>query len=163
EDLAGLPDRVVAGAAGAAKKAGLEGKWVFTLQAPSLWPFPPYAGNRELRKPILTAAPTPGRHRDPAHQKQTGSRSREPRAERAQLLGYATHADFVLDENMAKTPAKVRELLERLWEPALQVEADEAKALQAAIQADGRTFPLEPWDWSYYAEKVRQARYSLDE
>jgi peptidyl-dipeptidase Dcp len=64
---------------------------------------------------------------------------------------------------MAKTPARVRELLDRLWGPAREVAADEAKALQAAIQADGKSFTLEPWDWSYYTEKVRQKRYSLDE
>lgn len=163
EDLAGLPDRVAAGAADAAKKVGLEGKWLFTLQAPSLWPFLQYADNRELRKQIFTAYITRGDHGNGSDNKQVVSRIAELRAERAQLLGYATHADFVLDENMAKTPAKVRELLERLWRPALEVEAGEAKALQGAIQADGKSFALEPWDWSYYAEKVRMARYSLDE
>ena len=163
EDLAGLPDRVVAGAADAAKKAGLEGRWLFTLQAPSLWPFLQYADQRDLRKQIFTAYITRGDHGNGSDNKQVVSRIAELRAERAALLGYPTHADFVLDENMAKTPAKVRELLERLWAPALGVEADEAKALQAAIQADGKSFTLEPWDWSYYAEKVRRARYSLDE
>ena len=163
EDLAGLPDRVVGGAADAAKKAGLEGRWLFTLQAPSLWPFLQYADNRELRQQIFTAYTTRGDHGNASDNKQVVARIAELRAERANLLGYATHADFVLDENMAKTPAKVRELLERMWEPALRVEADEAKALQAAIQADGKSFSLQPWDWSYYAEKVRQARYALDE
>ena len=163
EDLAGLPDRVVAGAADAAKKAGLDGKWLFTLQAPSLWPFLQYADNRELRKQIFTAYISRGNHGDGADNKQIVSRIAELRAERAQLLGYATHADFVLDENMAKTPARVRELLDQLWEPAKRVAADEAAALQAAVQADGKNFTLEPWDWSYYAEKVRQKRYALDE
>lgn len=163
EDLAGLPDRVVAGAADAAKKAGLDGKWLFTLQAPSLWPFLQYADNRELRKQIFTAYISRSNHGDGADNKQIVSRIAELRAERAQLLGYATHADFVLDENMAKTPARVRELLDQLWGPAKQVAADEATALQAAVQADGKNFTLEPWDWSYYTEKVRQKRYALDE
>ena len=105
EDLAGLPERVVAGAAEAAKKAGLEGKWLFTLQAPSLWPFLQGAENRELRRQIFTAYTTRGDHGDATDNKATLARIAALRAERAQLLGYKTHADFVLDENMAKTPA----------------------------------------------------------
>jgi peptidyl-dipeptidase Dcp len=163
EDLAGLPDRVVAGGAAAAKKAGLEGKWLFTLQAPSLWPFLQAADDRERRRQIFTAYVTRGSHGDASDNKATLARIAALRAERAQLLGYKTHADYVLDENMAKTPARVYEFLERLWAPAKAVAAREAADLQAAIRADGKDFALEPWDWSHYAEKVRQARFDLDE
>ena len=163
EDLAGLPERVVAGAADAAKKAGLEGRWLFTLQAPSLWPFMQYADNRDLRRQIFTAYITRADHGGETDNKAVLVRITVLRAEKARLLGYATHADFVLDENMAKTPARVHELLERLWIPAKAVAADEAAALQAAIRTDGKDFPLESWDWPYYAEKVRRARYNLDE
>jgi peptidyl-dipeptidase Dcp len=163
EDLAGLPERVVAGAAEAARKAGLEGRWVFTLHAPSLWPFLQYAENRELRWQIFTAYTTRGDHGDASDTKATLSRIAALRAERARLLGYATWADFVLEENMAKSPAGAYGLLNRLWPPAKAVAAKEAEALQAAIKADGRDFALEPWDWFYYAEKVRKARYALDE
>jgi peptidyl-dipeptidase Dcp len=163
EDLAGLPDRVVAGAAEAAKKAGLEGAWLFTLHAPSLWPFLQDAANRELRRQIFTAYITRGDHGDETDNKATLSRIAALRAEKARLLGYKTHADFVLDENMAKTPARVYEFLDRLWTPAKAVAAREAADLQEAIRADGKTFALEPWDWFYYAERVRKARFDLDE
>lgn len=162
-DLAGLPDRVVAGAAAAAKKAGLEDKWLFTLQAPSLWPFLQYADNRELRRRIFTAYITRCDHNDSTDNKAVLTRIAALRAERARLLGYRSHADFVLEENMAKTPAKVYGLLDRLWKPAKVVAGKEAVALQAAIRADGKDFTLEPWDWFYYTEKVRKARYNLDE
>jgi peptidyl-dipeptidase Dcp len=163
EDLAGLPERVVAGGAEAANKAGLEGKWVFTLQAPSLWPFLQSADNRELRRQIFTACVTRGDHGNESDNKATLSRIAALRSEKARLLGYKTHADFVLDQNMAKTPARVYEFLDRLWTPAKAVAAREATDLQAAIRADGKDVALEPWDWSYYAEKVRKARFDLDE
>jgi peptidyl-dipeptidase Dcp len=85
------------------------------------------------------------------------------RAERARLLGYATWADFVLDENMAKTPARVYELLDRVWKPALEVAKTDAKALGAALAKDVPGAKLEPWDWRYYAEKERKARFDLDD
>ncbi len=162
-DLLGLPERVVAGGAETAKKLGLEGKWVFTLQAPSLWPFLQGADNRDLRKQIFTAYVTRGDHGNDSDNKATLARIAALRAEKARLLGYKTHADFVLDQNMAKTPARVYEFLDRLWTPAKAVAAREAADLQAAIKADGKDFALEPWDWPYYTEKVSQARFDLDE
>ena len=162
-DLAGLPERVVAGASEAAKRAGLEGKWLFTLQAPSLWPFLQYAENRELRRQIFQAYITRCDHGDEFDNKALLSRIAALRAERAQLLGYKTHADYVLERNMAKTPAGVYGLLERVWAPAKTVAGREAADLQAAIRADGKDFALEPWDWWYYTEKVRKARFDLDE
>ncbi|HPC82056.1 MAG TPA: M3 family metallopeptidase [Thermoanaerobaculaceae bacterium] len=162
-DLAGLSERVRAGAAEAARKAGLEGKWVFTLHGPSLWPFLEGADNRELRKQIFTAYITRGDHGNELDTKALVARIAALRAERARLLGFDTWADFVLDDNMARTPARVYELLDRLWGPAKAVAAREAADLQAAIKADGRDFQLEPWDWFYYTAKVRKARFDLDE
>ena len=163
EQLKGLPPGVVAAAADAAKKAKLEGKWLFSLDAPSIFPFLTFAEDRELRRQILTAYTTRGDHGDALDNKETLAKTAALRAERAQLLGFKTHADFVLDENMAKTPAGVYGLLNRVWPAALSVAKAEAADLQAAIKADGKDFKLEAWDWRYYAEKVRKARYDLDE
>ncbi len=163
EDLAGLPPAVVEAAADAARREKLDGKWLFTLQAPSIWPFLTYSERRELRKQLLTAYVTRCDHGDALDNKAILARMAALRAERAQLLGYRTHADFVLEENMAKTPAGVYGLLDRLWKPALGVAKEEAAALQESIRASGGTFALEPWDWRFYAEKVRKARYDLDD
>jgi peptidyl-dipeptidase Dcp len=162
-DLDGLPPAVIAGAAEAAKKAGLEGKWLFTLQAPSIWPFMQYARNRDLRKQLLTAYITRNDHGDAYDNKAVLTRIATLRAERAKLLGYQTHAHYVLEENMAKAPDQVYGLLDQLWQPARAMAAGEATALQAVVKSEGGTFEIEPWDWRYYTEKVRKARYDLDE
>ncbi|MFN8588174.1 MAG: M3 family metallopeptidase [Candidatus Eisenbacteria bacterium] len=161
--LAGLPERVVAGAADAAKAAKLDGKWLFTLQAPSYGPFMQYASDRALRKQLFDAYTSRADHGDPWDNKPVIAQIVSLRAERAKLLGYATHADFVLAENMAQNPAAVDDLLQRLWKPSLAVAAREAADLQAAARADGQSFAIEPWDWAYYTEKIRQQRYAIDE
>jgi len=162
-DLAGLPETAIAAAADAAKAAGQAGKWVFTLHAPSIWPFLSYADNRDLRRQILTAYIQRGDQGNQFDNKQIVSRIAALRAERAKILGYPTHAHYVLEERMAKNPDGVYGLLKQLWEPALAVAHQEAQSLQAMIQAQGQDFKLAPWDWRYYAEKVKQARYELDE
>jgi peptidyl-dipeptidase Dcp len=163
EDLVGLPPSIVAGAADAAKAAGMTGKWVFTLQAPSIWPFLQYADNRELRRQILAAYITRDDHNDQYDNKALLSQMAALRAERSALLGYKTYADFVLEENMAKTPDKVYALLNQLWAPARAMSLREAADQQALMKTLGATFTLEPWDWRYYQEKVKKARYDLDE
>jgi peptidyl-dipeptidase Dcp len=162
-DLAGLPASVVASGADAAKAAKMPGKRVYTLQAPSIWPFLQYADNRELRRQILTAYASRCDHGDEYDTKAVVARTAALRAERAALLGYKTHADFVLEENMAKTPAAVYQLLNQLWTPARAIAVKEAAALQEMIAKEGGTFELEAWDWRYYAEKVKKARYDFDE
>ncbi len=162
-DLAGLPPSVVAGAADAAKAAGLDGKWLFTLQAPSIWPFLQYAENRDLRRQMLTAYITRGDHGNAADTNETLAKTAALRAERASLLGYKTFADFVLEENMARTPAGVYGLLNQLWTPARAMALREAAELDALLKKDRPGVKLEPWDWRFYAEKVLQARYELDE
>jgi len=162
-DLAGLPPSVVAAGAETAKEAGKPGTWVYTLAAPSIWPFLQYADNRELRKQILTAYTNRCDHNDQYDTKANVARTAALRAERAQLLGYKSHADFVLEENMAKTPDKVYALLHQLWKPARAMAIREAADQQALINAGGEKFTLEAWDWRYYQEKVKKARYDLDE
>jgi peptidyl-dipeptidase Dcp len=163
EDLKGLPDSVVAGGAETAKAVGMPGKWVYTLQAPSIWPFAQYADNRDLRRQIFMAYTTRCDHNDQYDNKVVVAKTAALRAERAQLLGYTTYADFVLEENMAKTPAGVYGLLNKLWTPARAVALKEAAAQQEAVRKEGGSFKLAPWDWNYYTEKVRKARYNLDE
>lgn len=163
EDLAGLPDRVVASAANAAKEAKLEGRWVFTLHAPSYGPFMQYADRRELRRQMFMAYTNKAGKAGKDDNRSIASRMASLRAERAQLLGYKTHAHFVLDENMAKTPERVQELLDRVWAPAKQVAVRERDALRAEAKTLGADLTIEPWDWAYYAEKVRQRRYQVDE
>ncbi len=163
EDLSGLPEGVVAAAAEAAAEAGLDGKWVFTLHAPSIWPFLTYADNRELRRQIFTAYIQRGNNGNEHDNGSIVSQIAALRAERANLLGYPTHAHFVLEERMAKTPEAVDDLLQRIWKPALEAAKNEAKALQEIIDREGGNFKLEPWDWWYYAEKLKKEKYDLDE
>ncbi len=163
EELAGLPESVAAGAAQAAAAAGQPGKWLFTLQAPSIWPFLQFSADRGLRRRILDAYAGRCDRGDAADNKATLVRIADLRAEKARLLGFATWADFVLDENMAKTPAGVYRLLDRLWRAAVATSRREAEALQAMIRQEGGDFALEPADWRYYTEKVRKARFDLDD
>jgi peptidyl-dipeptidase Dcp len=163
DDLAGLPPSVVAMGADAATAAGMPGKWAYTLQAPSIWPFLQYADNRELRRRILTAYTTRNEHGDEYDNKANAAQIAALRAERAQILGYQSHAAYVIDENMAKTPAAVNELLARLWTPTRAAMIEEAAAQQAIIDASGKPFALEPADWRYYTEKVKQAKFAFDD
>lgn len=163
DDLDGLPQSVIDGAAEAAKSVGLEGKWVFTVRKPSMIPFLQYARNRSLREQLLKAYITRGDHNDSLDNKSTVSKMAALRVERAHLLGYKTHADFVEEKNMSKTPRAVYEFLNKLWAPALKNAKKERDAMQAMINQEGGKFTLQPWDWWYYAEKVRKAKYDLDE
>ncbi len=163
EDLKGLPPSVIASGADAAKAAKMPGKWVYTLQAPSIWPFLQYADNRELRRQIIEAYTSRCDHNDQYDNKKTIARIAALRVKRSNLLGYKSYADFALEENMAKNPAGVYGLLNQLWKPAREVALREAADLQAAIDQEGGNFKLEAGDWRYYTEKVRKARYDLDE
>ena len=163
EDLSGLPETPINAAAEAAKVAGMEGKWVFTLNYPSIWPFMTYADNRELRRQLFSAYIRRGDNGNAQDNKETLIKIAGLRAEAAALLGYTTHADFVLEKRMAKTPDKVYDLLNRLWAPALRVSIREREDQQALIRKEGNDFKLEPWDWWYYTEKVKKARFDLDE
>jgi len=163
EDLAGLPASVVSAASEAAKERGYEGKWVFTLHKPSMIPFLQYSERRDLREKIFKAYINRGNNNDELDNKEIVSRIVALRAERAKLLGYKTHAHYVLEENMAKTPENVYRLLEQIWTPALKMAKKEAQELQNLIYKEGKDFKLEPWDWWFYAEKLKKAKYNLDE
>ena len=163
EDLAGLPKRVVAGAAEAAEQRGKKGAWVFTLHKPSLIPFLQYSDKRELREKMFKAYIERGDHDDELDNKANAKRIAELRIQKANLLGFKTYADFVLDRRMAKTPQGVYGLLDEVWKYALPAAKREAKELQKVVRKSGEKFALEPWDWWYYAEKLRAARYDLDE
>lgn len=163
EDLSGLPDSVVTAAAEAAKEKGYEGKWLFTLHKPSMIPFLQYSDRRALREKIFKAYIMRGDNNNEFDNKALLSKISALRVERARLLGYETHAAYVLEENMAKTPTAVYEFLHKLWEPGLAKAKQEAKELQAMIAGEGKDFKLEPWDWWFYAEKLRKAKYELDD
>ena len=162
-DLAGLPEGQIHAAAEAAQKAGLAGKWVFTLKAPSIWPFLQSAENRELRKQILTAYATRCDKGGDTDNKAIFAKLASLRVEKAQLLGYKNWGGFVLDDNMAKTPENAYQLMEQLWKPSLKVAKQEAADLQAMIDSEKGGFKLEPWDWRFCSEKVKKAKYDLDE
>ena len=162
-DLAGLPAAVRAGAADAAKERGKPGQWVFTLHKPSLIPFLQYSERRDLRKKMFKAYTNRGANGNDLDNRALASRIAVLRVERAGLLGYRTHADYVLEKNMAKTPQAVHDFLRKLWGPALARAKAEAAEMQVMIRKEGGDFKLEPWDWWYYAEKVKRAKYDLDD
>lgn len=163
EDLAGLPDSVIKAAEETANKKGLEGKWVFTTKKPSLLPFLSFSLKRDLREKIFKAFINRGNNNDELDNKEIIKRIIRLRQEKAKILGYKTFADFVLEDNMAKNPKNVYKLLKKIWKPALEVAKREAKELQEMIYKEGNNFKLEPWDWWYYAEKIRKEKYELNE
>lgn len=163
EDLSGLPEGVVAAAAETAKAKGKDGKWVFTLSNPSVMPFLQYADNRELRKQIWNAYQSRGNNGNDSDNKEVLLKIANLRLEKAKLLGYASHAAYVLEESMAANPTNVYNLLNKLWEPALAKAKTEAADIQKEIEAAKDTFQVAPYDWRYYAEKIRVKRFALDE
>ncbi len=163
EDLSGLPQTVVEAAAEAAAGAGLEGKWVFTLHNPSRLPFLQYADNRELREKILKAYYMRGDNNNEADNKEIVRKLVNLRVEKAQLLGYNTFAEYVLEETMAKNPKNVYDFLDGIWPRALRQAKKEVTELQKLIDREGGKFKLQAWDWWYYAEKLRKEKYQLDE
>ena len=161
-DLGNLSDNLVALAGEEAKKRGHDDGWSFTLQRPSINPFLESSPNRELRRQIFMAYAMRGDNDNANDNKAVLSQMAALRAERALLLGYPTHAAFVLADNMAETPDRVMEFLDRVWTPALHVAKQERADLQHMMNDEGIDAKLEGWDWRYYTEKVRRARYDLD-
>ena len=163
KDLAGLPETVIEGAAHEAKAHGKEGKWVFTLQESSRLPLLQYAQNRDLRKDIYLAYTNMGNHDDANDNKALLKRILTLRLEKAKLMGYGNYAEYKLAEEMAKTPENALDLLYGLWEYAVKNAKKEAAELQAIMDREGKGEKLEAWDWWYYAEKLRQEKYDLNE
>jgi peptidyl-dipeptidase Dcp len=163
DDLAGLPEGVVSEAADAAKAKNLEGKWVFTAQKTSWIPFLQYSPRRDLRHALYACFFMRGDRDNDKDNKALLQRILVLREERYRLLGYKTPADYYLEPRMAKTPAAVSEFLKRLWAPSLERAKGEVAEMQRLIDQEQGGFKLEPWDWWYYAEKVRKAKYDLDD
>ena len=163
EDLAGLPEAVISGAAHEAEARGLADKWVFTLQESSRLPLLQYAQNRELRKNIYQAYTSLGNHDNANDNKEVLKQILTLRLEKAKLMGYKNHAEYVLAENMAKTPETVMDFLNNLWGYSIKNARREAAELQGLMDREGRGEKLEAWDWWYYAEKLRKEKYDLNE
>lgn len=163
EDLAGLPQSVVDGALKAAQDRDYEGKWVFTLHRSSITPFLTYSEKRDLREEIFKAYINRCSHGDDLDNKEIASRIAYLRVKRAHILGYETHAHYVLEENMAKKPENVYDLMYQIWEPALEKAKQESKELQELIDEERKDFKLQPWDWWHYAEKLKKKKFELSD
>ena len=163
EDLAGLPESLIANAAAAAKAAGMEGKWLFTLHNPSVMPFLQYADNRALREKIFKGYINRGNNNNDADNKEVVKTLLQKRLEKAQLMGYEDYASFVLEDRMAKTSVNVYNLLDEVWTPALKQAKAELADIQNEIKKEGNSFEAEGWDWRYYFEKAKKAKFNLDE
>jgi peptidyl-dipeptidase Dcp len=162
-ELDGLPDFARAAAAAAAAERGLDGKYAITLARASVEPFLAFSARRDLRHAACQAWAARGEHPGAHDNRMLIREITQLRAEQARLLGYASYAAYRLDDTMAKTPDAAAGLLRQVWEPAKRKAAEERAALAEAALADGLNEPLAPWDWRYYAEKVRQQKYALDE
>jgi peptidyl-dipeptidase Dcp len=162
-DLAGLPGSVRSAAADAARAAGEDGKWVFTLHKPSWIPFLQYSEKRDLREKLYKKMYMSCNTGNEYDNNEIIREILQLRIERANLLGYDTHAAYVLEERMAKNADNVYELLMNVWEPAIGKAKEEAQMMQQMIDREGGNFKLASWDWWYYAEKIRKEKYDLDE
>ncbi len=163
KQLEGMPEDILAAAADKAKQAGKEGQWLFTIDKPTLLPFLQYCPTRELREKLMKGYIMRGDNNNALDNKALIEKLVALRAEKAQILGYATFADYALDENMAKKPENVTNLLMKVWNAALPIAVNEVKDMQKIADKEGAKFKIEPWDWSFYAEKVRKEKYNFDE
>lgn len=162
EDLAGLPESVIAAMATAAKSRGKAGQWAVTNTRSSMDPFLSYADNRALREQVWRNYYNRGDNGD-AHDNNTIiSEILKLRAERAKLLGYPTHAHWRLEPQMAKTPEATMDLMMKVWPKAVARVREEVADMQKVADDEGAGITIEPWDYRYYAEKVRKAKYDLD-
>ena len=163
-DLSGLPADVISSAAEAAKAdSATKGKWVFTLQNPSVMPFLQFSDKRELREKIFTAYINRGNNNNAKDNKNVISKLVQLRDKKAKLMGYKNFASYVLDDRMAKTPENVYKLLNQVWSPAIAMAKKEREEMKQLIKQGGGKFELRGWDWRYYSEKVRKSRFDLDE
>jgi peptidyl-dipeptidase Dcp len=161
-DVEGLPDFLKSALAQAAKDRGREG-YVMTLGRSMVEPFLTLSPRRDLRETIFKAWVKRGEMGGETDNRAIVAETVRLRVERAKLLGYPTFAAFKLDETMAKTPDAVRTLLERVWNRAVVRAGEEKADLAAVAREEGMNEPIQPWDWRFYAEKVRQKRYAIDE
>lgn len=162
-DRDGLPESFIAAAEAAAAERGLPGRAVVTLSRSSVEPFLKESGRRDLREKVFKAFIARGDNGNDNDNNATIVEILALREESARLLGYPTYAAYRLEDSMARTPQAVRDLLERVWRPALAHTLADRDALQALVAEEGGNFALAPWDWRYYAEKLRQRRADFDD
>ncbi|MCI6082363.1 MAG: M3 family metallopeptidase [Prevotella sp.] len=163
DDLAGLPQNLIASAAEVAKERGLDGNWVFTLHNPSVMPFLQYSDRRELRERMYKGYISRGCQGGKNDSREVVKKLVKARLEKARLMGYEDYASMALDNRMAKTPEAVYELLDQVWKPALAKAKEELADIQEEMKKDGRDFTAEGWDWRYYADRAKRAKYAFDE
>ncbi len=162
-DLAGLPQNVINAAAQEASKTGHDGKWVFTLANPSWTPFLQFSERRELREKLYTAVKNRGNNDNENDNKALFLELMQLRREMANMLGYKDYAAYFISEQMAETPQNVYDFLYQIWEPAIALAKKERDMKQTIIKREGGNFELAAWDWWYYAEKIRDEFYDMDE
>ncbi|HEX2834732.1 MAG TPA: M3 family metallopeptidase [Thermoanaerobaculia bacterium] len=162
-DLAGLPKSLRDSAAAAAQSRKMPGKWVITNTRSSVVPFLTYSDRRDLREKAWRMFVDRGDMGGANDNNQIITNILRLRAERAKLLGYQTHAHWRLENSMAKTPERAMELMEAVWTPAVARVKEEVRDMQALADKEGAKLTIEPWDYRYYAEKVRKAKYDLDQ
>ena len=163
EDLAGLPEDVIAGAAIAAEKAGETGKWVFTMAKPSWIPFLTFSEKRDLRENLYRGYFMRGDNDNENDNKEIIKKIIKLRDQKSKLLGFKNFAEYKIAINMAKTPDNVYDFLMKLWKPSLEMAKQDVKEMQAIADKEGANIKIESWDWWYYAEKLRKEKYDLDE
>ena len=173
-DLDGLSDGVIAAALDAAsqkmekaeteeEKERYKDKYVFTPHRSSMYPFLTESTRRDLREKLYKSYVMRGDNNNETDNKKIAAQIAKLRAERAKIMGYKTHAHFVLDDNMLKTPEEVYDLLTKLWKPAVKRAKVEVADMQDVADAEGQNFKIAAWDWWHYSEKVRKEKYNLDE
>ncbi|MBK7853467.1 MAG: M3 family metallopeptidase [Bacteroidetes bacterium] len=162
-DLSGLPQSLRDAAAGNAERKKLSGSWVITNTRSSIDPFLTYSDRRDLREKAWNMFVNRGDGGDEHDNNKTISQILKLRQERAKLLGFKTHAHWRLENSMAKTPERAMELMESVWKPAVNRVHEEVADMQALADKEGAKIKIEPWDYRYYAEKVRKAKYDLDQ
>ncbi|MBR2194756.1 MAG: M3 family metallopeptidase [Salinivirgaceae bacterium] len=163
QDLDGLPQDVKNVAAEEAAAAGQSGKWLFTTQKSSFIPVLQYCTNRQLRKELLISYTIRGNNNNEYDNKSVINQTVRLRVEKAKMFGFDNPADMILETSMAKNSKNVMDFLPSVWEPSLAQAKKEAAELQKLMDAEGRGEKLEPWDWWFYAEKLRRKKYNLDE
>ncbi len=162
-DLTGLPDSARHAAAEAAEERGKPGRWAIPNNRSSVEPFLTFADRRDLREKVWRMFVGRGDQGDATDNKATVTKILALRAKRAKLLGFPTHAHWRLEDSMAKTPQRAVELMEAVWQPAVARVREEVADMQALADADAAGITIAPWDYRYYTEKVRKAKYDLDE
>lgn len=163
EDLAGLPEDAIVRAAEQAVKDSMAGKWVFTLDKPSMLPFLQFAENRALREKLYAGYYMRGDNDNEFDNKEIIKKIVQLRDEKAKLLGFNNFGEYTIDINMAETPKAVYDFLGKLWTPAMKIAKSDRDEMQKIIESEGGDFKLASWDWWYYSEKLRKQKFNLDE